>query len=297
MAITTKLKRYELIITKVETANYPTLAEIYKYLQRFDLNPSGRTLQRDLEELKSEFNIDLVYDKKYRGYYIERNTITDNVIQFIKNMSLQANLLAFSQSGNASDNSILKDENPLKGLEHIPLLLRAVQHQLYIEFTYQKFYASQPEPFILQPYGLKEYMGRWYIVGLQPDKPHLAKFGVDRILELKVTERKFKRDKKIDLPAYFSRMIGIIDDGGERETVQLQFTAFQANYIRTLPLHWSQQEISTDKQHVVFDYFILTNHELMQRILSYGSEVKVLKPARLAALHKRMLKEALNQYK
>jgi proteasome accessory factor B len=97
MSVTSKLKRYELILTKVENSKYPTLAGIYDYLRRFDINPSERTLQRDMEELKTDFNIDLVYDKKYRGYYIEKNTSTDTIIQFIKNMSLQANLLEFSK--------------------------------------------------------------------------------------------------------------------------------------------------------------------------------------------------------
>jgi hypothetical protein len=68
MSVTSKLKRYELILTKVETSKYPTLAAIYDYLNKFDINPSERTLQRDMEELKTEFEIELVYDKKYRGY-------------------------------------------------------------------------------------------------------------------------------------------------------------------------------------------------------------------------------------
>jgi hypothetical protein len=37
MSVTSKLKRYELILTKVETSKYPTLAAIYDYLDKFDI--------------------------------------------------------------------------------------------------------------------------------------------------------------------------------------------------------------------------------------------------------------------
>lgn len=297
MSVTSKLKRYELILTKVESSKYPTLAAIYDYLQRFDLNPSERTLQRDIEELKADFNIDLVYDKKYRGYYIEKNTSTDTIIQFIKNMSLQANLLEFSKISQESNDIILKEKHNLKGVEWIPVLLDAIQHQLSVELTYHKFYETKPDKYNFHPYGLKEFQGRWYAVGLVKGDVRITKFGVDRIVDLVISDKKFKRDKNIDLSSFFSRMIGIIDDGGERETVVLSFTPFQANYIRTLPLHWSQKEILTNKTEVQFEYFLLLNHELMQKIMSYGAEVKVIKPVSLQKKHKEWLNNALAKYK
>ncbi len=297
MSVTSKLKRYELILNKVESSKYPTLAAIYEYLDKFDLAPSERTLQRDMEELKSEFEIDLVYDKKYRGYFIEKNTKTDTIIQFIRNMSLQANLLEFSKISQESNAIILKEEYHLKGVEWIPVLLDAIQHHLYIELTYHKFYEEQPNMYSFQPYGMKEYLGRWYVVGLVKGDTTVVKFGVDRIIDLKIVDKKFKRDKNIDLPTYFSRMIGIIDEGGDRETVVLSFTPFQANYIRTLPLHWTQKEILTNEEEVQFEYFLLLNHELMQKILSYGAEVKVIKPDALQKNHKMSLKKSLTLYR
>jgi proteasome accessory factor B len=297
MSVTNKLKRYELILNKVESSKYPALTEIYNYLQRFDINPSERTLQRDMEELKTDFNIELVYDKKQRGYYIEKNTSTDTIIQFIKNMSLQANLLEFSKISQVSNTIILKEEYLLKGVEWIPVLLDAIQHQLSVELTYHKFYEPKPDRFNFHPYGLKEFQGRWYAVGLVKGETKITKFGVDRIVDIKLTDKKFKTNKDIDLVTYFSRMIGIIDDDGSREIVVLSFTPFQANYIRTLPLHWSQKEILTNDKEVQFEYYLLLNHELMQKILSYGAEVKVIKPAALQAKHKEWLKNALTRYK
>lgn len=297
MSVTNKLKRYKLILNKVESSKHPALADIYNYLQRFEINPSERTLQRDMEELKTDFNIELVYDKKQRGYFIEKNTSTDTIIQFIRNMSLQADLLEFAKISLESNAIILKEEYNLKGVEWIPVLLDAIQHQLAVELTYHKFYEPEPNRFNFHPYGIKEFQGRWYAVGLVKGETKITKFGVDRIVDIKLTDKKFKKNKDIDLVTYFSRMIGIIDDGGNRETVVLSFTPFQANYIRTLPLHWSQKEILTNEKEVQFEYYLLLNHELMQKILSYGAEVKVIKPAALQVKHKEWLKNTLAKYK
>jgi predicted DNA-binding transcriptional regulator YafY len=212
-------------------------------------------------------------------------------------MSLQANLLEFSKTSQESNAVIFKEEYHLKGVEWIPVLLDAIQHHLYIELTYHKFYEEQPDVYSFQPYGLKEFSGRWYVVGLLKAETTVIKFGVDRIVDIKIADKKFKRDRDVDLTTYFSRMIGIIDEGGERETVELSFTPFQANYIRTLPLHWSQKEILTNDKEVRFEYFLLPNHELMQKILSYGAEVKIIKPLSVQKEHMDCLKNALARYK
>ncbi len=46
-----------------------------------------------------------------------------------------------------------------------------------------------------------------------------------------------------------------------------------------------------------FEYFILTNYDKLQRILSNCEEAKVIKPIALQKAHKQTLKNALIQYK
>jgi predicted DNA-binding transcriptional regulator YafY len=297
MSLTNKLRRFDLIITKLERAKYPSLKTLINYLNTYDCRIVARTLQRDFEELKTEFKVFIEYDSFHRGYFIEKDTITDSVIQFIKNMSLQANLLDFAKSNQQSDAIILKEKHDLKGVEFIPKILTAIQHHFQIEFSYHAFDSELPKKYTMQPYALKEFLGRWYMVGVLPGKSSVTKFGVDRITILTIAETKFKLNKKIDLNAYFSRMIGIIDNGAEREIVVLSFTPFQANYIKTLPLHWSQKEILTNEHEVRFEYFILTNYELQQKILSYGAEVNVIQPVSLQKKHQQILKDAQARYK
>ena len=80
MSLTNKLKRLNLIITKIESSKYPSLQAIADYLNKYDYDIVHRTLQRDIEELRTEFNIVLEYDKKQKGYFIEKDNTTDTVI-------------------------------------------------------------------------------------------------------------------------------------------------------------------------------------------------------------------------
>lgn len=297
MSLTSKLKRLNLIITKIESSKHPSLQTIADYLNKHDCNIVHRTLQRDVEELRKEFSIILEYDKKQKGYFIEKNSNTDEIIQFIKNMSLQANLLDFAKENQKSNAIILKEKYELKGIEYIPEILHAIQHHLQIDISYQKFYSTKERKYTIQPYALKEFLGRWYVVCVSKGQSEILKFGVDRILSLTTSEIKFKPNKNIDLEVHFSKMIGIIANDEERENVVLSFTPFQANYIRTLPLHWSQKEILTNEHEVQFEYFIISNHELLQKILSYGDAVKVIQPNSLKKEHKNILKLALDKYK
>ena len=72
--------------------------------------------------------------------------------------------------------------------------------------------------------------------------------------------------------------------------------AFSCN-IKTLPLHRSQEIVSESGDEVVFRLFVAPNYELVQRILMYGFEVRVLKLASLVEEIKDILSETLDYYK
>jgi predicted DNA-binding transcriptional regulator YafY len=57
----------------------------------------------------------------------------------------------------------------------------------------------------------------------------------------------------------------------------------RANYIRTKPLHQSQQEISqeTNQTHVVFTYQLRFNNELFAKLLEFGKDLEIIEPRHL----------------
>ncbi|MCK4661528.1 MAG: hypothetical protein KAT68_01575 [Bacteroidales bacterium] len=70
------ISRYNLIIKKLR--KYPaSFAEISDYLaleselQEYNFNVSKRTFQRDLEDIRSVYNINIQYDYSRKVYYID----------------------------------------------------------------------------------------------------------------------------------------------------------------------------------------------------------------------------------
>lgn len=297
MPIQDKIRRYNLIIEKIQKSKKPSFSEIKHFLLKQDFPISHRTLQRDIEQIKYQLNISIEYDKSVNGYYIEDNDHSKNVLDLLQQKSFYSDLIEFTKENPKHKEVILLDNDLHQvGFQYVQEILSAIRQQRKIEFGYQKFKTDTPKQYIVEPYSLKEFDNRWYLVGLVDGKSNLHKFGIERILSLKVTTIKFKKDKNISTTEHFAQMIGVNDEQRNRDIVHLAFTPFQAKYIETLPLHWSQKQVSNDKDWMVYEYYLIPNFELEQKILGFGIEVKVLKPTKLKNRIIQLLKQNLKNY-
>ncbi|MCB0506675.1 MAG: WYL domain-containing protein [Chitinophagales bacterium] len=297
MSAIAKLTRCALIIEKIQQTKYPSMQAIVSFLRKMDAEASERTVQRDIEQIRTDSQIFIEYDRFHRGYYIEDSPIVQKRIRLLQAHSMSTHFLQFlNENPKHSDAVLLNDELQVKGLEFVEPILSAIKDSRQLEFTYKKFYDEQQKRYVVQPYAIKEFRNRWYLVCTGKSTEKLLKFGLDRILSLQIQAQKFVKNKKLDVREHFSKMVGVHSENENREKVQLQFTDSQAKYIETLPLHWSQEVHSKTESHVVFSYFLIVNYEWIQQILSYGDQVKVLQPKWLVIEHKNILKQTLKQY-
>ena len=65
------------------------------------------------------------------------------------------------------------------------------------------------------------------------------------------------------------------------QQVLLKVYGKQVRYFRSLPLHSSQEEIETHRDHSVFAYNLAPDFDFKQDILSFGDTIEVLEPATL----------------
>jgi predicted DNA-binding transcriptional regulator YafY len=121
-------------------------------------------------------------------------------------------------------------------------------------------------------------------------------FGLDRIEELTIHPSTFHRDPSVDLNAKFNDAIGVVYKDGLKEEVILSFDAEQANYIKSLPLHHSQEILLEDENELRIRLFVVINYELIQQILMHNAYCKVIAPSKLAEDVKWRLKQALEKY-
>jgi predicted DNA-binding transcriptional regulator YafY len=297
MSTQATIRSYYLIIERLRSPYQSTKKELLDYLKDEGLVNSTRTLERRIEEIRTEFHLDIPYSAKTNTYSLSESDMEslDTLLRFLEMNSVTS---LFGDSIKGSQDAIkhlsFDTDGSFRGLENLKPILNAIQAQQLITFSYHKFEEDKPkEVKDFCPLLLREYLGRWYACGTFQHSTALFTYGLDRIISLSVSAETFLPTLP-DPASKFSSVVGV--SVKEPVEIELAFSASQAKYLKTLPLHKSQEIVSETDEEVVFRYLLAPNYELIQRILMWGREVKVLKPASLAEDLKFILSETLKKY-
>lgn len=299
MSYRATLRRYMLILEKVSKPPYPSLVQLKETILELGLKTSNRTLQRDIESIRDEFGIEIIYDRTCKGYRLdeEHSLNHDTFVRFLKTFQL-AELLGNNLKTSHQALPYIQFENTsaMQGIHWLKDILHAIRERRVIEFTHHNFQKNTIKTVRLKPYILKEYLNRWYVVGKPEGKKEFRTYGVDRIEALQVLNEKFTLSKTDHPAKFFEQAIGVVYSGDEPEDVLLEFTPLQGNYVKTLPWHPSQTIIKDDKKSLQIKLHVVINYELVRLILMHGKTVKVLHPRSLIKEIKKHLQDNLQQY-
>lgn len=300
MSYRATLKRYLLILEKVSRSPYPSLQQLKEMLNSHDLSCSDRTIQRDLESIRDEFGIGISYDRTCRGYRLDdTNSLNqETFVRFLETVHL-ADLLGDSLKNSQTALSFVQFENTgaFKGIHWLKDLLRAVNEHRRIVFTHENYQKETVKQVRLNPYLVKEYQSRWYIVGIPEGMTEFRTYGIDRISDLQVLHEKFRYRKADDPSAYFDQAIGVVYSGDPPEKVILKFTPLQGKYVKALPWHTSQTILKEDETGLEIQLNVVINYELVRMILMHGNTVKVVQPKSLIKEIKKHLQQSIQQYR
>ena len=282
------IRRDYLIIRRILQNDYPSKRTLLDYLKRYDTEIGERTFQRDLADIRSNFDIEIIYDEQKNGYFAQ----TDNTLDFDK-------LLYFIGLAESSDIvlSTIKDKNKIlqylsispnpraKGIENIGCLLQVIQNQMIVRFEHRNYQNGTSKDYTVSPYLLKEFEGMWYLFAF-----------VDE-LNLIVTDEPFQREKVLEKVAEkFNQVYGLVYEPDNNsntpiEEVKLKVSETMLHYLNALPLHHSQ----TINENIL-TLCLIINPELENKIISYGEHIEVLSPIHLRERIKQRLLKALSQY-
>ena len=225
--------------------------------------------------------IELLFDVKIKcngnnEYYIEEAAD-------LRDADLRGRLLNLM-----SMDSLLKDTKELSGqilFEPVPSgekflapIIEAMRDKCVLQMTYQGFGKPRPHTFPIEPYCLKMFKQRWYVLAYSPGIDQTYLYSLDRIHAIELTTQKYKLPKGFNAEAYFKNAYGTADLNYEPVEVKISISAKQAPYLRSLPLHKSQEEIETNEEYSIFRYFIIPSYDFKQELYKYGSDVEVLAP-------------------
>ena len=228
------------------------------------------------------FGINIVNENcgEYR-YYIEyeEDICNNGVRSWLYNTLSVSNALTKSQG---IKNRILLEYVP-SGQEYLQPIIEAMKENRVLNITYHSYWKDEENSFDVQPYCVKLFRQRWYLVARSTDPYYYEQgprvYSLDRIHDLYATEETFKMPKDWDAQDFFNGCFGIIADQRiEPQTVKLKVSAGQANYIRDLMLHESQEEIVKNDEYSIFKYNLRPTFDFIQEILWNGENMEVLEP-------------------
>lgn len=299
------ISRYLLIVRKIKQKPYCTYEELQSYLDhqleflkmQDDLLAVGfsqRTLQRDLREIRNLFGIDIEFSRTQGGYYITQDEA--------ENMNFQRMLESFDlfnslQIAQDLNNFIHMEQQKPGGTEHLYGLLHAIKNRYRTTFTYDSFQGGAITDRLVAPLAIKEFRSRWYVIAEDQKDGIIKSFALDRMKDLGITSQKFTYPAGYSVEEHYRYCFGIVSgDNTNHQIVILSFDPGEGRYIKTLPLH-PTQEILLDNDHELrIKLKIKPTHDFIMEILSHGDKVKVIEPEGLREEVESILKRASEQY-
>ena len=228
-------------------------------------------------------------------YYITNPEVlrNDKTRKWLLNSFNLSNMII---AGHNMKDRILFEDIP-RGTEYLQTIIDAMQQSKELAIDYQQFYGHRAS-YTIQPYAMKTYHQRWYVLGYIKELDAIRNIALDRLLEMAITAQSFELPEKFNAEKYYENTVGIfVNDDLSPVKVKLKAYGYQIEYLRSLPLHKSQRETASKYgEFCVFEYKLCLTPELSSQILAMGENVEVLEPIELREEIKRRLEENLTHY-
>ena len=255
-----------------------------------------RTFHVHREAIAELFGVEVKCDSVTYEYYISspNELRSDRIREWLLNSFTISNMI---EAGRNMKDRILFEDIP-HGTEYLQTVIDAMQRGKELQIIYQPF-DGQRATYHLQPYAMKVYNQRWYILGYLREQDGICNIALDRTLEMELTDEAFVVPTDFDAEEYYANTVGIfVNEDLKPQKVVLRVYGVHVEYLRSLPLHSSQEEIKTsDGEYSDFLYWLCLTPELTTKILSMGEKVEVLEPRGLRVEIKRRLEECLTRYR
>lgn len=307
MKIPEKFKEYIWLINTIRKSGRITFTDLQNLWLNTEMSGgielAKATFHRHREAIEDIFGLYIDCDRKHNFEYFICNdyVLHDNSVQnwMLATLSVN-NIISESLS---LQNRILLEQAPCD--DYLKTVIDAMKQKVRIEVTYRRYGSDTESHSIFEPYCIKLFRQRWYILGHfhrdaveeKPESDYFAIFSFDRIIDMNLTDIKFEIDPKFDAEGYFNQCWGVfIDDNIRSESIIVRAFGKERYYIKDLPLHWSQHSIGTGDNYEDFELHLKPTNDFCGHILSRCNQLKVIYPETLVERIHGMLKDSLAMY-
>lgn len=293
--------RYVWLVNIIYRSGKITFEEICNKWTRSVLNQLGeefplRTFHNHRKAIEQMFDINIECDKRNGySYFIENSEDMKRggVRSWLLNTFAINNLINESHK---LKHRILFEQIP-SGQHYLVPIIEAMREGRTIEITYQSFWRDEPSTFEVEPWCVKVFKQRWYLVAKSVAYDHPRIYSLDRVSWLQQTENRFKLPKDFDAQEYFAKSFGIIHDGkAEQVEIKVWNKDKKDKYFQSLPLHHSQEVKERTDDYAIFSYYLQPTFDFRQELLSHGADVEILSPVWLRTEMSNIIKSLSEKY-
>lgn len=280
-------QRHQWLIGLIQRSGGITFSEIQSAWTRSPLNAhetelTHRTFHRHKNEIEEIYGIRICCDKGSGLYYIENEgDMGDGGVQdWMLSTIAVDNLL--NESRDLRDR--IQFEAIPGGREHLSTIIAAMREGKVLNMTYRG-YGKAEEKFIpLEPYFIKVFEQRWYVIGCSRNHPETTVprvYALDRITDMEISGEDFQYPDSFDPAEFYNYSYGIFHIDEKPQIIRIKATARQSLYMDSLPIHKSQVKIEENEQYSIYEFFLTPALDFIQYLCSQGSGLEVLEPQSL----------------
>ena len=274
------INRYAWLIDIVRRHGFITLTDISDLWEKSILNDTGdplpeRTFHNHRKSIEEIFGIQIRFNKA-QGYYLDMSEENSKEMTdwLLTSLSVRS---AIRESSDLHDRIIFADVP--SGKEFLTDIIFAMKESRMMEVVHHKFGEKRPKDYLLSPYFLKVFKQRWYVIAKDDKDGYVKPFALDRIKEVRQTQKAFKLPKDFCAEEYFRGYFGVVRDKNLKpQIVKLKVWGKQRDYLKTLPFNETMREVEIRDEYSIFSCVIAPTWDLEMELLQYNDMVEVLEP-------------------
>lgn len=278
------IKRYLWLIDTLKRNGEMTFEEISKKWEDSSVNDNGttltqRTFYNHCQAVARHFGIDIEC-RRGRGLNLYR-IVNPEVIEenSLTKWAIDSFALGELLLGNSAiSDKILLEDIP-SGREWLEPILQALQQNKEIEINYENFVGKKFTG-VIQPLCVKLFKRRWYVLARLPEGK-MRIFSLDRLKNLVISDNTFAYPPNFSAYAYFANFYGILVTDCKPVEIIIRTYNELPGYLRSLPLHPTQHELSTKDGHTDFSLRLVPTFDFIQELLLHRDQLELLKPKTL----------------
>lgn len=278
-------KQYLWLVETIASAGEITFATLQSRWLQSSLcegRPYARTtFVRHKSEIEELFALRISCRRKGDGYYyyIEQCQHSESVPQWMASTLRLSGILATYKD---LHDRILLEPIPTEG-QTLQLIATAMKRNLRLLVNYHKFCPDSDKQYVVEPYCLKLYRQRWYMLA------HFHKYGsylplsLDRMTAVSLTDETFQLPENFNAAEFYRDEYGIASDNSAPVCrVVLRAYDTEPQYLDTLPLHHSQHLLQAYDDCSDYEFHLRPSWDFQGYLLSRCNRLEVLEPQWLA---------------